>query len=557
MAYVKPDTLPWYVADFETTSIKDLENFGKTKVWLFSICDSNCNIIKNGYSIEEFMDYIEDNLCGSLIYFHNLKFDGSFILDYLFNNGYEWKEDVFLNDSHKFTTLIDDTKVWYQMKINFKQKKQILIYDSLKLLPMSEKKLAEKFGLPIQKGKIDYSDYTINDETIEYVNNDVKIVCLGLQALKRKGIGKMTIAGSAYANYMDMYPNAKKMFTQLPREFLLKWRSAYRGGRSQLNPRFKGKIINNVNRFDVNSMYPSIMRNAQLPYGEPIYTNEIGKYEFELYDINVEFELKEGHLPSLLKKQSKFANDDTYYVNSDGIENILISSIDFKLLERNYDIYYLEFNEIVGFKTNNFMFRKYVDYWYDLKSKEKGADKQVDKLMLNSLYGKFGSNIVGQHAIPRYDKGKICYELSEEEERKAFYLPIAIAITSYGHKLLDDEINVTGIENFVYCDTDSIHTIGTISKDMIDNVILGKFKLEGVEDVSRYIKSKTYIYKAGDKYSITCAGMPDSVKEEFLKMYGDNCINEFKVGLEIGGKLRPKIVNGGTVFDETTFRIKP
>jgi hypothetical protein len=40
-------------------------------------------------------------------------------------------------------------------------------------------------------------------------------------------------------------------------------------------------------------------------------------------------------------------------------------------------------------------------------------------------------------------------------------------------------------------------------------------------------------------------------------MYGDNCINEFKVGLEIGGKLRPKIVNGGTVFDETTFRIKP
>ena len=77
----------WYVADFETTSERFYNEHGYTKVWLWSICDSNANIIQDGTDIEQFL-ILARQLCGGTIYFHNLKFDGSFIVDYLLSNSY-------------------------------------------------------------------------------------------------------------------------------------------------------------------------------------------------------------------------------------------------------------------------------------------------------------------------------------------------------------------------------------------------------------------------------------------------------------------------------------
>ena len=38
----------WYVADFETTSAIYYNKNGYTKVWLYGLCDDDCNIIKIG-----------------------------------------------------------------------------------------------------------------------------------------------------------------------------------------------------------------------------------------------------------------------------------------------------------------------------------------------------------------------------------------------------------------------------------------------------------------------------------------------------------------------------
>ena len=45
----------WYVADFETTSAIYYNKNGYTKVWLYGLCDDDCNIIKIGTSIDDFM----------------------------------------------------------------------------------------------------------------------------------------------------------------------------------------------------------------------------------------------------------------------------------------------------------------------------------------------------------------------------------------------------------------------------------------------------------------------------------------------------------------------
>ena len=169
----------------------------------------------------------------------------------------------------------------------------------------------------------------------------------------------------------------------------------------------------------------------------------------------------------------------------------------------------------------------------------------------------FGSKNNGFHKIPFLnEEGVVKYKHSEVEEMKKYYLPIAIAITSYAHKYIDDGIMQAGIENFVYCDTDSIHTLGTLPSHMVDNKELGKFKLEGVEEKSRYVRQKTYVYKENGEIVITCAGMSQDMKDNVIATYGEKVFDAFKRGFITGGKLLPKRVKGGVVLYETTFNIK-
>ena len=219
---------------------------------------------------------------------------------------------------------------------------------------------------------------------------------------------------------------------------------------------------------------------------------------------------------------------------------------------------YINYIELYGFMTSKLMFYDYIDKWYVRKQQDKGAKKAVDKFMLNCLYGKYGSNHKGYHKIPVIDEitGIIKFIKSEEEEMKHYYLPIAIAVTSYAHMLIDNAIHKTGLDKFVYCDTDSVHTLGTLPDNMVDPILLGKFKLEGIEERAKYVRQKCYVFKDTDGINITCAGMPDNMKESSMNIYGEDIFNQFGKGFKMFGKLLPKRVKGGTVLYETTFEIK-
>lgn len=544
----------WYVADFETTGINYYNKYHCTKVWLYGLCDCDCNIIDIGESIESFMKQSK-KLYGKIIYFHNLKFDGSFILDWLMRNGYDYYEDL-TKVNKGFTTLIGEMGEFYMLTWKFGKGKQVHFYDSLKVLPFKVSKLAKDFHMEIEKEKIDYQDYKINGMTIIYQIHDVKIVATALKAIKEEGMNRMTTASCAYNSYSDMYPSEvlSARFPELDKQFLVEWRKAYRGGRCQVNPMYQKKILNNVKRFDINSMYPWAMHDMPLPYGEPIKIETPNQYIFELYKIRIEFNLKDDCLPSLLKKNNRFC-EDSYYIDTDGIIEIYISNIDLDLVKRNYNITYLEYIEMYGFLTSTLMFKRYIDKWYQKKAVDTGAQRIVDKLMLNSLYGKYGSNPEGKHKIPILKDDVLCYQNSEVEDMKKYYLPLAIAVTSWAHKKIDDGIHMTGINNFVYVDTDSIHTLGTLPNDEVDQKLLGKYKLEGIEQISKYVRQKCYVYLQDDKYNITCAGMTQEMKDKAIEQYGNNIFTQFDSGFVMNGKLIPKRVKGGTILYETTFSI--
>jgi hypothetical protein len=82
---------------------------------------------------------------------------------------------------------------------------------------------------------------------------------------------------------------------------------------------------------------------------------------------------------------------------------------------------------------------------------------------------------------------------------------------------------------------------------------LGYWKHEGDFTKARFLRPKTYIEfllnKEGKaEQHVTCAGMPDNLK---AKVTWSN----FKVGLELHGKLLPSHVKGGIVLKPTTFKI--
>ena len=100
----------WYVADFETTTEKFYNEFGNTQVWLYAISDENGSITHWGRNIEDFMEVLEKHYNKSIVYFHNLKFDGEFIIYWALTHNFthvEKKEDI---KDNTFTTLISDMR---------------------------------------------------------------------------------------------------------------------------------------------------------------------------------------------------------------------------------------------------------------------------------------------------------------------------------------------------------------------------------------------------------------------------------------------------------------
>ncbi len=181
-----------FTADFETTTDPN-----DCRVWAYGLFEigSKDNFIY-GNNLDKFMEYIKDK--NYTIYFHNLKFDGEFILNWLFRNSFEHVQVKTPLREKTFATLISDKGQFYGLEICFgyskllKERLYCKIYDSLKILPFSVDKIAKAFDLPISKLKIDYDEkreigHELSPEEIAYLRNDVEIVARALETLFRRG----------------------------------------------------------------------------------------------------------------------------------------------------------------------------------------------------------------------------------------------------------------------------------------------------------------------------------------------------------------------------------
>lgn len=197
-----------YTADFETTTDEN-----DCRVWAFGICEiGNPDIFVCGNTIEGFMSYIEHHI-GDKFYFHNLKFDGEFIIHWLLTNGWKHNPDSRQLGTKEFSTLISDKGNFYQMKLCFgnrgKRRKIVEIIDSLKIIPFSVDVVAKTFDIEEQKLEIDYNEYRepghiITDLEKEYLRHDVVIMAKALDVLFKQGLKQITQGGNALHDFKQI-----------------------------------------------------------------------------------------------------------------------------------------------------------------------------------------------------------------------------------------------------------------------------------------------------------------------------------------------------------------
>lgn len=550
-----------WVCDFETTAHDDTKTF----VWGYGCsCIGDPEQVIVGNTMEDFMKWLQHQ---QKVYFHNLAFDGAFIMDWLFRNGFIYSDERI---EKSFRIIKADTNALYLINITWKVNSdknfvETDIQDSFKKIPFSVSNIAKAWGLPISKLEIDYTQvreygHELTPDEIDYIKNDVKIVAYALKSLMVDGFTRMTIGADAMSYFVGTKggkETLKKLMPQIPLHQDSYFRQAYRGGFTYCNPDFQGKIIGDGVVFDVNSLYPSRMYFCPMPFGKPCHYQ--GRYKkdklYPLFICHVRmcFKLKDKHIPCIqLKNNPSFVGTE-YLKSSNGeMIDLWLCSVDYDLIMAHYDIEAIEYIDGFKFKSCTGAFKEYIDHFMKIKVTEKGAKKTEAKLFLNNLYGKLATNPIRQSKCAYFDEKDdvVKYKINKSEVGDTAYIPMAVFITAEARHLTITSAQKV-YDRFIYADTDSLHLTGKDIPDFleVDDNELGKWAHEATFTKAKFLRAKTYMEEINGEIKVTCAGMPSNIHKDVT---WDN----FDRGTTYKGKLLAKVVPGGIVLKQTTFKIK-
>ncbi len=294
-------------------------------------------------------------------------------------------------------------------------KDAIYFWDTLNHWPASVAKIGEVIGLPKldPPWDPDKGPTEVTSALIEYCKRDTEITYRLAEKMQDIYLGlgatmKSSIAGTAMDLFRRRYMDDRHVFRKWPSRgpnsvYLRDFYRTYYGGRTEV---FVLGRHEDVQIADVNSMYPSIMRDTKLPIlgyrgadGKIVqeWPRTLGRIPdnddlqgIAYVQINVP-EPEEsrpdcpGYYPPLPIRRNKiyfpvgrwkgaYTLLDLRYAESVGVK-----------IEK---VYYA-----MVFERSDYLFREYVD---DLYSRRKVAETDLEnmmyKLLMNALYGKFGMN---------------------------------------------------------------------------------------------------------------------------------------------------------------------
>lgn len=605
-----------YACDFETTTAA--VSTEETRVWSF--CFDRVGEFKPEIfpDISDFWKFCGDPKRGitKRLYFHNLKFDGEFILysalhDYGFTTAIsetgQMRKDKELIEK-EIVYAISDVGQWYFISFVYHGCK-VEVRDSLKIMPIPLAKIGNNICTKYRKSDMNYDDKRsladCSQADIEYIKNDVLVLSEALDRLmmlhdEKTPFGEihsLTIGGACWQRFKQTkWGDNNLIAVHLDKEILPAGagsltmdeyiRKGYRGGYCYVNKKYQGEILNEFGfTADVNSLYPYVMESKRSGYVYPIYK---GKYErgplqesvlldpekYFYVRVLVSFRIREGFVPTVQKKNSFMFLSNLYlessavydgklqqYVGEPHEIELTFAKDDFILFLEHYEIIKMTVLDYIVFGTDPELCDQYIEKMSEIKIQARKEGNEgvatIAKLFSNNLYGQFAKGDNSSFKICEMTDEQIAnYVIVEDHNKKVNNIAIGAAVTAHAR---DYQIRTIqrNIEIFRYSDTDSLHCVGhpIRFKGPIDKTAYGAYDIENQWSRARFIRQKTYIEESLNGYWTICAaGMTIRQKEYFRQHYN---FEDFKTGLSItGGKLQPQRVRGGVILKEVDFTLK-
>lgn len=480
------------MCDFETTVFQGQTN---TEVWASASVELYTEDVQIFHSINEQFEFFIGLNSNIIAYYHNLKFDGSFWLDFLLvrlqleqafeqigdqANEIRWLKDRDMkNNTFKYS--ISDRGQWYTIIIK-KNNHFIEIRDSLKLLPFSVKRIGESFGTKHKKLEMEYTGFrysgcNITDEEKAYIANDVLVVKEALEFVFNEGHTDLTIGSCCLKEYKSLV--GKDLYeSQFPDLYEIgidaarhgnnnagDWiRRSYKGGWCYLVKGKENKMFTNGTTADVNSLYPSMMSSESgnvYPFGKPkfwtgnyIPDEAINEHRYYFIRVKTRFYIKEGKLPFIqIKGNWLYRGTDTlessdvydketqtynaFYTDFDGklkdtrVE-LVLTQTDYILFRDQYNVIDFEILDGCYFAAVRGLFDDYIEKYKKIKLESKGAMRELAKLFLNNLYGKMASSMDSSFKFAYIKDDKtVGFMPVRAYDKTPGYIAVGSAITSY------------------------------------------------------------------------------------------------------------------------------
>ena len=545
-----------YGCDTETynqggTGLLSIQLYGKTlqkifsyEEWMDSYRDEEVRELIN----KQFLEFLESSEEDMDIYFFNLKFDFSQFEKYLVWR-YGETEDYYVRKGQR--SIVQSPLNVYDVTFRTKKKGRLIrMRDLANITGSSLNKTCESFlGKDFQKIEIeskDFSRHIMTDEQNKYAMRDAELTYLLACKLKDvEGFNlltKMTIGSRSLSLFRDFIkgkiptsimgiPVDIPIMTQskdIWEHFHIEekdideiekyLRNDVKGGVCQAW--HTGEYIGNCIHLDEHSAHPSQMVKKS-PYGPLLHDKPDCDYTSVVFPKG-SFKLVYKGLPCVqwrtkaqcLRYQLDELPRPGDYVKSFYLDGSFgIWKDELYIIMQNYQSDDYQVYDEVFFKTRyDYVLIALVNVLFKGKQLSKGAARNVFKLLLNALYGKFLTNPEGKKIEYIDDNGQLVRKEVSDGGRKPVYLPLGSWIAMMSRVTLLEGCIKVGIDNLLYSDTDSI--IFKEYKGWENDFTVGEklgdwgFEKDGHPIAVNIIGPKTYQEVFKEDTITKCAGLP-------------------------------------------------
>lgn len=480
-------------------------------------------------TVDEFWDFLDSVAVRKkriICIAHNIDFDLQ-VLDYL---------NKIKERGYDLVKIITDQRFILEIR------KNSCTFLFLDLSNLAYKAPLKVIGKDIGLDKLDVNPLFASDAELEvYCKRDVEIVreyILQLfEYMKSHDLGNFapTIAGLAFNAFRHKFMKHDIYIHCNPEAIELE-RKAYRGGRCEAF--YIGHLPENdiYYNLDINSMYPYVMREYEYPTKLVKFFNR-GNISLLLWCMNkglviaeITFRIDE---PAIGVKTDRL-------IFPVGVITASLTSPEIDYVLKNGEI--LKVHKIALYDSAR-IFSEYVDFFYNMRlrfiKENKRSYANFSKLMLNSLYGKFGQKI--RRCVPvdftppdnisylRYKNsrtgetgvifkvGDRWYLESGNYEGYDSFVAIAAFVTAYARMYLYKLMKIAGLDNVFYCDTDSLFVnqsgFDNLRDYISENKDLGKLGIKASSNILEIRGAK--IYRFGESLKIKGISKPNIIKEEY------------------------------------------